>query len=277
MEKTENQSKTEATVESADASVEKADASVEDTSVDGVVATDTIEAPKSSDPVGERPIYHIQTSLDPTLDTHLKRVSFIAIGAVFLCVIMMMVTGGRLASEVDNLQAATLSLTKRVVNMNSGLERFATLDTRFELLDLGQASILDGNNELRLANSELVGVVSEEVSKLSNALDERSANISSLTAQMSNITEVVAEQEKSIGSLSERFDRLERQIASLKGLERDIRILVEIEQGNLKELFRQQLELEEQELLQGTLQSGTSEEAKDPRLDGVVTFSTSRD
>ena len=277
MEKTENQSKTEATIESADASVEKADASVEDTSVDGVVATDTIEAPKSSDPVGERPIYNIQTSLDPTLDTHLKRVSFIAIGAVFLCVIMMMVTGGRLASEVDNLQAATLSLTKRVVNMNSGLERFATLDTRFELLDLGQASILDGNNELRLANSELVGVVSEEVSKLSNALDERSANISSLTAQMRNITEVVAEQEKSIGSLSDRFDRLERQVASLKGLERDIRILVEIEQGNLKELFRQQLELEEQELLQGTLQGGTSEEAKDPRLDGVVTFSTSRD
>ena len=277
MEKTENQSKTEATVESANASVDKAEASGEDTSVEGMVATDTIEAPKSSDPVGERPIYNIQTSLDPTLDTHLKRVSFIAIGAVFLCVIMMMVTGGRLASEVDNLQAATLSLTKRVVNMNSGLERFATLDTRFELLDLGQASILDGNNELRLANSELVGVVSEEVSKLSNALDERSANISSLTAQMSNITEVVAEQEKSIGSLSERFDRLERQIASLKGLERDIRILVEIEQGNLKELFRQQLELEEQELLQGTLQSGTSEEAKDPRLDGVVTFSTSRD
>ena len=277
MEKTENQSKNEATLESSEASVEKANASVGDTSVEGVVATDTIEAPKSSDPVGERPIYNIQTSLDPTLDTHLKRVSFIAIGAVFLCVIMMMVTGGRLASEVDNLQAATLSLTKRVVNMNSGLERFATLDTRFELLDLGQASILDGNNELRLANSEFVGVVSEEVSKLSNALDERSANISSLTAQMSNITEVVAEQEKSIGSLSERFDRLERQIASLKGLERDIRILVEIEQGNLKELFRQQLELEEQELLQGTRQGGTSEEAKDPRLDGVVTFSTSRD
>ena len=277
MEKTENQSKTEATVEGADASVEKENASVEDLSVEGVVAADTKEVPKSSDPVGQRPVYNIQTSLDPTLDTHLKRVSLIAIGAVFLCVIMMMVTGGRLASEVDNLQAATLSLTKRVVNMNSGLERLTALDTRLELLDLGQASILDGSSELRLANSEMMGVVSEEVSKLSNALDERSANINGLTVQMSSITEVVAEQGKSIGSLSDRFDRLERQIASLKGLERDIRILVEIEQGNLKELFRQQLELEEQELLQGTLQGGTSEEAKDPRLDGVVTFSTSRD
>ena len=277
MEKTENQSKAEATVQGADASVEKEDASADDISVEGVVAKDTTEVPKSSDMVGQRPLHSTQTSLDPILGTHLKRVSFIAIGAIFLCVIMMMVTGGRLASEVDNLQAATLSLTKRVVNMNSGLERFATLDTRFELLDLGQASILDGNSELRLANSELMGVVSEEVSKLSIALDERSANINELTAQMSSIAEVVAEQEKGIDSLSDRFDLLERQVASLKGLERNIRILVEIEQGNLKELFRQKLELEEQELLQGTLQNGKSEEPKDPGLDGVVTFSTNRD
>ena len=267
MEKTENQSKTDATVEGADASVEKTDASVEDVSVEGVAATDSKEEPKSSDPSSQRPIYNIQTSLDPTLDTHLKRVSFIAVGAVFLCVIMLMVTGGRLASEVDNLQAATLSLTKRVVNMNSGLERFSVLDSRFELLDLGQASILDGNTELRLANSQLMGVISEEVSKLSNALDERSADIKSLSAQMSSITEVVAEQEKSIGGLSDRFESLERQVLSLKGLERDIQILVEIEQGNLKELFRKQLELEQGKLVQGTRQDGTSEGAKDPRLD----------
>ena len=94
---------------------------------------------------------------------------------------------------------------------------------------------------------------------------------------MSSITEVVAEQEKSMGSLSDRFERLERQIAALKGLERDIQILVEIEQGNLKELFRQQLELEQRELVQGTVQEGSSDESKEPRLDGVVTFSTNRD
>jgi len=277
VEKTESQSKTDATVEGADALVEKSDALVDDISGEGVASTDTNEAPKSNEPVNQRPIYNIQTSLDPTLDTHLKRVSFIAIGAVFLCVIMMMVTGGRLASEVDNLQAATMSLTKRVVNMNSGLERFSVLDAKFELLDLGQASILDSNTELRLANSELMGVVSEEVSKLSNSLDERLSNINRLTAQMNSISEVVAEQEKSMGSLADRFERLERQIAALKGLERDIQILVEIEQGNLKELFRQQLELEQRELVQGTAQEGSSDESKDPRLEGVVTYSTNRD
>lgn len=274
MEKTENQSKTDATVEGADASVDTTGSSVEDINVEGVAPTDTREVPESSDPESRRPIYNIQTSLDPTLDTHLKRFSVIAISAVFLCVIMMMVTGGRLASEVDNLQAATLSLTKRVVNMNSGLERFTVLDSRFELLDLGQASILDSNTELRLANSELMGGVSAEVSKLGNALDERSAIIKSLTAQMNSITEIVADQEKNMSGLSDRFERLERQVASLQGLERDIQILVEIEQGNLKELFRQQLELEQQELMQGAVQDGSGEEVKDPRLDGVVTFSS---
>ena len=276
MEKTENQSKTDATVEGADASVEKTDATVEDISVEGVVATDTEDVPKSSDPVSQRPIYNIQTSLDPTLDTHLKRVSFIAIGAVFLCVIMMMVTAGRLASEVDNLQAATLSLTKRVVNMNSGLERFSALDSRFELLDLGQASILDGNTELRLANSELIGVVNEEVSKLSDALDGRSANINNLTAQMSNITEVVAEQEKSMGILSDRFERLERQVVLLKDLERDVSLLVEIEKGKLKDLFQRQLDIEQRKLAAEDDANG-SVRPEDKSLDGVVTFSRERD
>ena len=276
METTENQSKTDATVEGADAPVEKSDASVEDISVEGVAGTDPKEVPKSSDPVSQRPVYNIQTSLDPTLDTHLKRISFIAIGAVFLCVVMMMVTGGRLASEVDNLQAATLSLTKRVVNMNSGLERFSVLDSRFELLDLGQASILDGNAELRLANSELTGIVTAQVSKLSDALDERSASIKGLTDQLISVAEVVAEQERSMDSLSDRFDRLERQVALLKGLERDVSVLVEIEKGKLKDLFQRQLDIEQQKL------AAEDEEieavrSQDKSLDGVVTFSAERD
>ena len=276
METTENQSKTDATVEGADAPVEKSDASVEDISVEGVAGTDPKEVPKSSDPVSQRPVYNIQTSLDPTLDTHLKRISFIAIGAVFLCVVMMMVTGGRLASEVDNLQAATLSLTKRVVNMNSGLERFSVLDSRFELLDLGQASILDGNAELRLANSELTGIVTAQVSKLSDALDERSASIKGLTDQLISVAEVVAEQERSMDSLSDRFERLERQVALLKGLERDVSVLVEIEKGKLKDLFQRQLDIEQQKL------AAEDEEieavrSQDKSLDGVVTFSAERD
>jgi len=61
-------------------------------------------------------------------------------------------------------------------------------------------------------------------------------------------------------------------------LERDIQVLVEIEQGNLKELFRQQLELERSKVAGETPTEGASEEKElQQRLDGVVTYSTSRD
>jgi len=53
---------------------------------------------------------------------------------------------------------------------------------------------------------------------------------------------------------------------------------VEIEQGNLKELFRQQLELERSKVAGETPTEGASEEKElEQRLDGVVTYSTSRD
>jgi len=63
----------------------------------------------------------------------------------------------------------------------------------------------------------------------------------------------------------------------LKGLERDIQVLVEIEQGNLKELFRQQLELEQRKVADKMPTEGASEEAQKQELDGVVTYSTTRD
>ncbi len=74
-----------------------------------------------------------------------------------------------------------------------------------------------------------------------------------------------------------RLTSLESQVSSLKRLERDIQILVEIEQGNLKELFRQQLELEQRERVQGASPGMSSDEVKDPQLNGVVTYSTSQD
>ena len=54
----------------------------------------------------------VQVSLPPIVEDYLKRITAISVGVIFLSVVMMMVTGGRLASQVDGLQAATLSLTK---------------------------------------------------------------------------------------------------------------------------------------------------------------------
>lgn len=216
-------------------------------------------------------------SLPPIVEAYLKRITAISVGVIFLSVVMMMVTGGRLASQVDGLQAATLSLTKRVVNMNSALEQVSVLDSKLELLDLGHASLIDSNSEAGQTYSKALEGFGSELSKLETSILALDAHAQKVVTKIDGVAESLTAQEQSVNNVMARLTSLESRVSSLKRLERDIQILVEIEQGNLKELFRQQLELEERELLQGTLQDGTNEEAKDPRLEGVVTFSTSRD
>ena len=62
---------------------------------------------------------------------------------VFLCAVLLMVAGGRLSGQVEALQAATLSITKRVVNMNSALDRMVVLDQKLTMLDEGQAQLAE--------------------------------------------------------------------------------------------------------------------------------------
>ena len=219
----------------------------------------------------------VQVSLPPIVEDYLKRITAISVGVIFLSVVMMMVTGGRLASQVDGLQAATLSLTKRVVNMNSALEQVSVLDSKLELLDLGHASLIDSNGEAGQSYIESMEFFGTELSKIETSVLELDASAQNVASQIGGVTQSLSKQEQSVNDVVNRLTSLESQVSSLKRLERDIRILVEIEQGNLKELFRQQLELEQRELVQGASPDVSTDEVKDPQLNGVVTYSTSRD
>ena len=218
-----------------------------------------------------------ETRLPPIVEDYLKRITAVSVGVIFLSVVMMMVTGGRLASQVDALQAATLSLTKRVVNMNSALEQVSVLDSKLELLDLGHASLIDSNSEADQAYIEVTKGFSNELSKFEATIVELDASALNVATQISGIAQSISGQEQIVSDVLSRLARLERQITSLKGLERDIQVLVEIEQGNLKELFRQQLELEQSKVADKVPMEEASEEAQEQRLDGVVTYSTTRD
>lgn len=218
--------------------------------------------------------YEIKESLPPIVEDYLKRITAISVGVIFLSVVMMMVTGGRLASQVDGLQAATLSLTKRVVNMNSALEQVSVLDSKLELLDLGHASLIDSNSEAGKTYSEALEVFGSKLSKLETSIQELDVNAQNAVEKMGGIAESLSIQEQSVNNLAAALTSLETRVSSLKRLERDIQMLVEIEQGNLKELFQQQLELAERELQQGKIHDGARHETEDPVLDGVVSFST---
>ena len=212
----------------------------------------------------------------PIVEDYLKRITAISVGVIFLSVVMMMVTGGRLASQVDTLQAATLSLTKRVVNMNSALEQVSLLDSKLELLDLGHASLIDSNSETGQTYSVALELFGSKLSRLESSIQELDVNAQNAVTKIDGVVESLSNQEQIVNNLMARLTSLETRVSSLKRLERDIQILVEIEQGNLKELFRQQLELEERELQQGPIQGQASQETKELVLDGVVTFSTNK-
>ena len=212
----------------------------------------------------------------PIVEDYLKRITAISVGVIFLSVVMMMVTGGRLASQVDSLQAATLSLTKRVVNMNSALEQVSLLDSKLELLDLGHASLIDSNSETGQTYSVALELFGSKLSRLESSIQELDVNAQNAVSKLDGVVQSLSNQEQIVNNLMARLTSLETRVSALKRLERDIQILVEIEQGNLKELFRQQLELEERELQQGPIQGQASQETKDLVLDGVVTFSANK-
>lgn len=219
-----------------------------------------------------------ETRLPPIVEDYLKRITAVSVGVIFLSVVMMMVTGGRLASQVDGLQAATLSLTKRVVNMNSALEQVSVLDSKLELLDLGHASLIDSNSDAEQAYIEVTKGFGIELSNLETSIVELDESTLNIATQVGGIAQSISGQEQIVSDVLSRLALLESQISALKGLERDIQVLVEIEQGNLKELFRQQLELERSKVAGETPTEGASEEKElQQRLDGVVTYSTSRD
>lgn len=218
--------------------------------------------------------YETKKSSPSIVEDYLKRITAISVGVIFLSVVMMMVTGGRLASQVDSLQAATLSLTKRVVNMNSALEQVSVLDSKLELLDLGHASLIDSNSEAEKTYSDALEVFGSKLSKLETSVQELDVNAQNAVAKIGGIAESLSILEQSVNNSAAGLASLETRVSSLKRLERDIQMLVEIEQGNLKELFQQQLELAERELQRGKIHDGASQETKDPLLDGVVTFST---
>ena len=162
--------------------------------------------------------------------------------------------------------------------MNSALEQVSVLDSKLELLDLGHASLIDSNSDAEQAYIEVTKGFGIELSNLETSIVELDESTLNIATQVSGIAQSISGQEQIVSDVLSRLALLESQISALKGLERDIQVLVEIEQGNLKELFRQQLELERSKVAGETPTEGASGEKElEQRLDGVVTYSTSRD
>ena len=198
------------------------------------------------------------TRLDRALDSasqanrkmefYAKRLAGGAAVVVFLCAVLLMVAGGRLSGQVEALQAATLSITKRVVNMNSALDRMVVLDQKLTMLDEGQAQL-----------AEAIGQVEQDGINLAEQMKASIAGVNSTVTDTSEVTRsgvessraMVAQLQKQSEQLSElarRVKQLESGFGGVAALKREVSTLIQIERDNLTDLFEAQLALQQAQM-----------------------------
>ena len=198
------------------------------------------------------------TRLDRALDSasqanrkmefYAKRLAGGAAVVVFLCAVLLMVAGGRLSGQVEALQAATLSITKRVVNMNSALDRMVVLDQKLTMLDEGQAQL-----------AEAIGQVESDGRILAEQMEASLAGVNSTVTDTGEVTRsgvessraMVAQLQKQSEQLSElakRVRQLESGFGDVAALKREVSTLIEIERDKLTDLFEAQLALQQAQM-----------------------------
>ena len=198
------------------------------------------------------------TRLDRALDSasqanrkmefYAKRLAGGAAVVVFLCAVLLMVAGGRLSGQVEALQAATLSITKRVVNMNSALDRMVVLDQKLTMLDEGQAQL-----------AEAIGQVEQDGRVLAEQMEASMAGVNSTVTDTSEVTRsgveasraMVAQLQKQSEQLSElarRVKQVESGVGDVIALKLEVSKLIEIERDKLTDLFKAQLALQEAQM-----------------------------
>ena len=198
------------------------------------------------------------TRLDRALDSasqanrkmefYAKRLAGGAAVVVFLCAVLLMVAGGRLSGQVEALQAATLSITKRVVNMNSALDRMVVLDQKLTMLDEGQAQL-----------AEAIGQVEQDGINLAEQMKTSIAGVNSTVTDTSEVTRsgvessraMVAQlqkQSEQLSGLARRVKQLESGFGDVAALKREVSTLIQIERDNLTDLFEAQLALQQAQM-----------------------------
>lgn len=182
--------------------------------------------------------------LSEHFELNIKRVSVASIGVLLCCIVFLLVAGGRLASQVDFLQATTVSLAKRVVNMNSALEIMATFEQKLMTLDQGNAEILMEFSRFEEESREKRQNIVDTIEGLRNPVVSASDTSNEVVRAITLLERSSQQQAEHLATLGLRIDQLYQEFDNLKTLSSQVDLLIQIEKENLKELFEAQLELD---------------------------------
>jgi hypothetical protein len=166
-----------------------------------------------------------------------------SIGAVFLSLTMMFIAGYNYSNQVTNMNALSISLAKRLSEVNSGL-------VTFEQLYQSISSVNESIERLQLLSENQSDSINDGVTDLASQISATSSNIDASLSQWetltSNYSNAIKEQQAS--TLNRMVALTEQLIASqnglldstptlneLVGLKNEINALIVLERNNFME------------------------------------------
>jgi len=139
-------------------------------------------------------------------------------------------------------------MTKRIVNMNSALERMAILEQKLGTLDEGHAELITAISQLDEDGKSLALAVESSMSGVQSKIDDASEVTRSGAESTRYMAATLEGQSEKLDALAKRVSSLEGDLGDVRALRSEVATLVEIERDNLTELFEAQLALEQAQM-----------------------------
>lgn len=201
---------------------------------------------ESGDSIAERenrgPLASDIAALQGKVEQFVFRTSLAAVVAILFGGILLFAASGRLAGEIDNMQAASLSITKRIVNLNASLDKLTLLEQKIDLLEQSSALFEQRFIDLVQAQKNSSAVIESAVANLqqppSAEVMSASIDFSEMERQLSLLTEANLQLQQVIDASS---NDINRNMGSLLDLRDDLSQLIDIEKRGLAELLEAQV------------------------------------
>lgn len=181
-------------------------------------------------------------ALQGKVEQFVFRTSLAAVVAILFGGILLFAASGRLAGEIDNMQAASLSITKRIVNLNASLDKLTLLEQKIDLLEQSSALFEQRFIDLVQAQKNSSVVIESAVANLqqppSAEVMSASIDFSEMERQLSLLTEANLQLQQVIDANS---DDINRNMGKLLDLRDDLSQLIDIEKRGLAELLEAQV------------------------------------
>ena len=184
-------------------------------------------------------------AMEGQVEKFVFRTYLAAVLAILFGGILLFAASGRLAGEVINMQAASLSITKRIVNLNASLDKLTLLEQKIDLLEQSSALFEKRFIELVQAQKNTSAVIESAVANVqqppSAELMSAPIDFSEVERQLSLLTAANLQLQQVIDANS---NDINRNMGKLLDLRDDVSQLIDIEKRGLVQLLEAQVRIQ---------------------------------